>query len=153
MKTLANEHDKAAILLRLGRLRHDSVRRWGRMSAHQMVCHLSDGYRLLTGDRTTGPAATPLPRVMMRWIALYVPFRWPAGIPTTPELDQDGGGTRPAEFAADLAALEELLNEIATVRRGRFATDVHPIFGRMSETAWLRWGYLHADHHLRQFGV
>jgi hypothetical protein len=30
---------------------------------------------------------------------------------------------------------------------------VHPIFGRMSEAAWLRWGWLHADHHLRQFGA
>jgi hypothetical protein len=123
------------------------------MSAHQMVCHLSDGYRLLTGGRTTEPAATPLPRFMMRWIALYLPLRWPAGIQTTPELDQHGGGTRPAEFATDLAELEALIIEVSTPRRGRFATDVHPIFGRMSETEWLRWGYLHADHHLRQFGV
>ena len=29
----------------------------------------------------------------------------------------------------------------------------HPIFGRLSRTAWLRWGYLHIDHHLRQFGA
>jgi len=30
---------------------------------------------------------------------------------------------------------------------------VHPIFGGMSERAWLRWAYLHTDHHLRQFGT
>jgi hypothetical protein len=29
----------------------------------------------------------------------------------------------------------------------------HPIFGALSARDWLRWGYLHADHHLRQFGV
>ena len=29
----------------------------------------------------------------------------------------------------------------------------HPFFGAMSSSAWLRWGYLHMDHHLRQFGV
>jgi hypothetical protein len=28
----------------------------------------------------------------------------------------------------------------------------HPIFGPMSRENWMRWGYLHADHHLRQFG-
>jgi hypothetical protein len=28
----------------------------------------------------------------------------------------------------------------------------HPIFGRITRAEWLRWGYLHADHHLRQFG-
>ena len=153
MRTLARERDTAEILRRLRALRHDSARRWGRMSAHQMVCHLSDGYRLLTGDRTTQLAATPLPRFMMRWIALYAPVRWPAGILTTAELDQYAGGTRPADFDADVAELEQLLREIATVRRDRLDGHLHPVFGRMSESAWLRWAYLHADHHLRQFGV
>ena len=27
-----------------------------------------------------------------------------------------------------------------------------PMFGHMSEKDWMQWGYLHADHHLRQFG-
>lgn len=153
MKTLARERDKAEILRRLRALRQDSSRRWGRMSAHQMVCHLSDGYRLLTGERATQPAATPLPRLMMRWIALYAPIRWPAGIRTTPELDQDAGGSRPADFEADVAELEKRLEDLATDRRDSCAGHLHPIFGRMSESAWLRWAYLHADHHLRQFGV
>ena len=60
MKTLAHERDIADIVRRLGYLRHDSVRRWGRMSAHQMVCHLTDGCRMLTGERTPPAAATPL---------------------------------------------------------------------------------------------
>ena len=153
MRTLAREHDAADILRRLRALRHDSQRRWGRMSAHQMVCHLSDGYRLLTGERTTKLARTPLPRVMMRCIALYIPVRWPTGIPTTPDLDQDVGGTKPAAFDADVAELDRLLREVATDRRGRLGGHLHPLFGRMSESAWLRWAYLHADHHLRQFGV
>ena len=29
----------------------------------------------------------------------------------------------------------------------------HPLWGRMSEWEWGRWGYLHTDHHLRQFGA
>ncbi len=153
MKTLARERDCAEILRRVRELRHDSAARWGRMSAHQMVCHLCDGYRLRTGERTTQLAATPLPRFMMRWIALYAPVRWPAGIPTTPDLDQDGGGTRPASFDADLAELQRLLSEVAGEPHGRLAGDLHPLFGRMSGKAWRRWAYLHADHHLRQFGV
>lgn len=153
MRTLARERDKAEVLRRLRALRPDSERRWGRMSAHQMVCHLSDGYRLLTGERTTVLAATPLPRLIMRWIALYVPVRWPADIPTTPDLDQDCGGTRPADFHADVAELKQLLRKVATDRHRHLAGHVHPIFGCMSESAWLRWAYLHADHHLRQFGL
>jgi len=153
MRTLARERDTAEVLRRLRALRQDSDRRWGRMSAHQMVCHLSDGCRLLTGDRTTQLVATPLPRFMMRWIVLYAPVRWPAGILTTPELDQDAGGTRPADFDADVAGLEQLLRKVATDQRERLDGHLHPVFGRMSAWAWLRWAYLHADHHLRQFGV
>jgi hypothetical protein len=28
----------------------------------------------------------------------------------------------------------------------------HALFGPMSFDDWMRWGYLHTDHHLRQFG-
>ena len=154
MKTLARESDAAEILRRLRAVRPDSAGRWGRMSAHQMVCHLSDGYRLLTGKLTSPLAATPLPRQMMKWVALYVPVRWPKDIPTTPELDQAaGGGTRPIDFARDVAELEQLLATVVAERSARLTGIVHPIFGSMSEPAWLRWAYLHADHHLRQFGV
>jgi hypothetical protein len=118
-----------------------------------MVCHLSDSCRILTGLRHAGPAATFLPGPIMKWLALYLPMRWPAGIPTTSELDQEIGGTKPIEFAADIAELERLLDLITTDRRARVDGLVHPVFGRMSEADWLRWAYLHADHHLRQFGL
>jgi hypothetical protein len=29
----------------------------------------------------------------------------------------------------------------------------HPFLGKLSRAEWLRWAYLHMDHHLRQFGV
>jgi Protein of unknown function (DUF1569) len=153
MKTMAHDQDKAEILQRLTMLRSDSRRRWGRMSAHQVVCHLSDSCRILTGERTVRPVASPLPRPVMKWIALYLPLQWPKGIPTTPEVDQEVGGTKPLEFAADVTELRRLTEEITTHQRGRLAGQVHPIFGPMSESSWLRWAYLHADHHLRQFGL
>src|SRR5205814_616336 len=77
---------------------------------------------------------------------------WPAGILTRPEIDQEVGGTRPVDFASDLARLEELL-ALVTTRTPRVDWQVHPVFGRMSEAAWLRWTWLHVDHHLRQFGA
>jgi Protein of unknown function (DUF1569) len=154
MKTLARDRDKAEILERLRALQPTSTRRWGRMSAHQMVCHVSDCCRMLTGQRTVAEAPNRLlPRPVVRWIALYLPLRWPPGIHTTPELDQYGGGTRAVEFAADVAELAALLDEITTGPRRRLNGQRHPVFGRMSEADWLRWAYLHTDHHLRQFGV
>ena len=93
-----------------------------------------------------------LQRTIVKWIALYVPLAWPAGIPTRPEIDQELGGTKPVDFAQDVAQLEALLEYITTQPRA-FDWQLHPIFGEMSESACLRWGYLHVDHHLRQFGA
>jgi hypothetical protein len=153
MKTLAREQDKAEILRRLSSVRPDSVRRWGRMSAHQMVCHLGDCFRMATGEKPVSPATGVLQRTIVKWIALYLPLRWPAGtLKTRPEVDQEMSGTRPGDFAADVAELEALV-ELLAARTASFDRHPHPIFGRMSEAAWLRWGYLHMDHHLRQFGV
>jgi hypothetical protein len=152
MKTLARERDKAEILRRLRAVRPESARRWGRMSAHQMVCHLSDSFRMVAGQKPASHATGPLQRTVVKWIALYLPLRWPAGIRTRPELDQELGGTKPLEFAADVAELEALL-DLFTSSNGSFEGQLHPIFGRMSEARWLRWAYVHMDHHLRQFGA
>jgi hypothetical protein len=65
-------------------------------------------------------------------------------------MEQGNGGTAPTDFERDGA------NLLAIVRRfcdpGPVASIAHPFFGPMSRKEWMRWGYLHADHHLRQFG-
>jgi hypothetical protein len=151
MKTLARADDKAEILRRLETIHPGTRRQWGRMSAHQMICHLSDSFLAVTGQRHASPASGPLQRTLIKWIALYAPLKWPRGIPTRPEVDQETGGTPPSDFAADVAQLEMLL-ELITSRPGCFDGQQHPIFGPMSTSAFLRWAYLHMDHHLRQFG-
>jgi hypothetical protein len=117
-----------------------------------MVCHLNDSLLMAMNRRDVSYAISLPSRTIVKWIALYLPVRWPAGILTRPEVDQEAGGTRPGEFAADIAMQETLLNAVG-MRHGSVQRPVHPIFGRMSERDWLRWAYLHTDHHLRQFGA
>jgi hypothetical protein len=152
LKTLARQSDKDELVARLRGLRPDSVRRWGRMSAHQAVCHASDCLRMAMGQRPVSPSTDLFQRTVVKWVALYSPLRWPPGIQTRPEIDQQGGGTRPVDFAADVAELEALLERMRAPAT-RLDRSLHPMFGRMSNTDWLRWGYLHTDHHLRQFGA
>jgi hypothetical protein len=152
MKTIARPADKAEIIRRLKMLRPDCARRWGRMSAHQMVCHLSDAFRLVTHEKSASAATGIVQSTVIKWIALYAPFKWPPGVPTRPEMDQEVEGTRPGDFAADLAELESLLEMVSTAPKD-YSWPAHPMFGRMSESAWMRWAYLHVDHHLRQFGL
>ena len=151
MKTLARPDHLDEILSRLRTVRLHHVARWGRMSAHQMICHLADALHVANGERTVTPATGMVQRTIIKWIALYAPVRWPAGIPTPVEIDQEVGGTRPQEFAVDVARVESLLRRFAEERRA--TRPAHPVFGPMSRRAWLRWGYLHADHHFRQFGL
>jgi hypothetical protein len=152
VKTLASESDTTELLRRLRSLRADSARRWGRMSPHQMVCHMADSTRVALGELTVSRIDTLVNRTLIKWIALRSPFPWPPGIDTRPEIDQVlGGGTRPAVFADDVARLEVLTKRFVAERD--FTGRAHPIFGAMSNEDWRRWGYLHLDHHLRQFGV
>ena len=151
MKTLGRDCDRVEILQRLKGVRPDYVGRWGRMSAHGMICHLSDSLLMAAGRKPASQATGLLHRTILKWVVLYAPLKWPAGVPTRPEIDQEHGGTKPADFTEDMARLEALLEHVTRSEpQGR---PVHPIFGAMSEAAWLRWGYLHIDHHLRQFGA
>jgi hypothetical protein len=152
VKTLASPEYKAEILRRLETVRPDAPRRWGRMSAHQMVCHLHDSFLAVTGRRSASPATGLFQRTVLKWLALYAPLRWPPGVRTRPEIDQEIGGTPPGDFARDVADLE-LMVGLITSEPACFDGQVHPIFGRMTHGDWMRWAYLHMDHHLRQFGA
>jgi hypothetical protein len=152
MNTLAREETRAELVTRLRSARHDCVRQWGRMTAHQMVCHLSDTFRMALGEKPVRDASSLLTRTAIKWMALRAPFQWRPGIVTVPEVDQEGKGTPPTTFATDLEEAERLLLMVAS-RAGSATWPDHPVFGRMSEAEWLRWAYLHTDHHLRQFAL
>ncbi|MGD0295939.1 MAG: DUF1569 domain-containing protein [Bryobacteraceae bacterium] len=152
MKTLANLEDKQNTLERLARVQPDHRAHWGRMSAHQMLCHLNDSFLAVMGEKYVSPASGPLQRTVVKWVALYTPIPWPKGVPTRPEMDQLIGGTMPVEFERDQKALVTVIERFSNPKRN-FEWSPHPIFGNMPDPAWLRWGYRHTDHHLRQFGV
>jgi len=151
MRTLARSDDLTELRRRLHSVQPDSAARWGRMSAHQMICHLGDAMLVAANQKSVKPVSGPLQRTLVKWIALYLPVRWPAGIRTVTEIDQEVAGTKPQDFINDVRELEARLRRFADDRQAVCPT--HPIFGPMSRKAWLRWAYLHADHHLRQFGA
>lgn len=140
------------LLDRLQRLRPSAPALWGKMNVHQMVCHLNDAFELAMGMQTASEEVTFLNRTLVRWIALRAPMKWPQGVPTRPEMDQLVGGTPPAEFARDAATLAAAIQRFGKQPRD-FQLSRHPIFGDLTEWEWLRWGYLHVDHHFRQFGA
>ena len=152
MKTLLDAAVTAQTLDRLSRLQLNARGMWGRMNAHQMICHLCDSFRIGLGEREVSPASSALQRTLVKTLALRAPLPWPKGIQTRPEADQEIGGTPPVNFANDMRDLVEIIRRFAGHHRERHF-GAHPVFGAMSEWEWMRWGYLHTDHHLRQFGL
>ena len=149
-RMLDDAHCKAEIEARLRRLQSETSRLWGKMSAPQMVCHLSDSFHCAMGKKPLKMVRFSLWR-LTKWIALYGPLHWPHGVKTRPEVEQGKGGTPPVEFEADLQRLLASIERFTQSPR-EFEFLPHPMFGRMTERQWMRWGYLHCDHHLRQFG-
>ena len=148
MSTFAQPGAKAAVRQRIERLTPGTPRQWGRMTPHQMVCHLSDAYRISSGERNPKAIDNFLTRSIVRMVALHTPLTWPKGAKTVPEADQEQDGTKPAEWDRDL---EDLLCRIDSFRP--LEGHPHPLFGPLTVSEWNVWGFRHADHHLRQFGV
>lgn len=152
MKTLSDRNDRIEIQNRLRAVRPGSQRKWGEMTPHQMICHLTDAFHSCLGEREVRPASRWIPRTPFRWAALWVPMPWPHNVKGPQEWDPKAAGTQPKEFENDKKELKKLIDRFAKPPRG-FEWPAHPFFGRMSQTDWMRLGYLHLDHHLRQFGA
>ncbi len=151
MNSLQDPAATAAILRRLEGLRPESRRRWGTLTPGEMVTHLADSFRAGLGEREVSGARMPFAG-LMKWFAVDCPLPWPHGIATRPEVDPRRAGTRPIAFEGDVAALRTLITRYAAsgaALEGR----AHPLLGPLTAREWLTWGWRHADHHLRQFGL
>jgi Protein of unknown function (DUF1569) len=132
---------------RIAKLNPEEPARWGRMNARQMVVHLSDAFRMASGEIAVRPRHLPIRYPPLKQLVIYaLPF--PKGAPTAPELL----ARQPGDWPVDVAELQALLDRF--VASGPEKTvAAHPAFGRMTGRSWGVLVYRHMDHHLRQFGA
>ncbi|MBV8438346.1 MAG: DUF1569 domain-containing protein [Silvibacterium sp.] len=150
MRTLANADDAQLIVERLNTVRPDDAGRWGRMNSHQMLRHLAGSMRVPLGEiKVSDAEVRHLQRVVLKWAALYVPLKWRPNFPTRPEIDQCSLNPHLDDFEADQRTATVLSHRL---REAELEGKRHSYFGALTRADWLRWGWLHADHHLRQFG-
>jgi hypothetical protein len=145
MSTLHTKEVADGIKRRLQQLRPDSPRKWGRMSADQMLWHVNLAMELALG-RFSFSARPPLPRVLLRWMILNLP--WPRGAQTPPPFR---AGEQRYDFEQERVRCAALIDELAS-RSLEGAWPVHSLMGQMNGTEWSRLQAKHLDHHLRQFG-
>ena len=150
MISLADAGAVDTIVTRLNKLHDKRPRAWGKMTPHEMLCHLNDSFAGVLGERPISSAETWANRTIVKYVALHTSLTWPKGTPTRPEVDQTIGGTKPSDFARDREQTIALLRRFAAPEA---SYAKHPMFGALTRDEWMIWGYRHTDHHLRQFAL
>lgn len=150
MPTLLDPSVAHEISARIDRLRPDSLALWGKMNANQMVCHLTDAFKVALGDTPTTLRPGPLSSKLARWLIISVLPVPRARARTMREFKL----TAPQVWAKDVQTLKGHMERfIARAWEPNPQWNVHPAFGQLSTTEYGKLVAKHMDHHLRQFGV
>ena len=144
--TVAND-----VKARLAQLRPQTERRWGKMTAAQMLAHCSLSMQWAVGEVVPEQGALPA-RLIGRLVKPLVfrnedPLR--KNSPTAGSLivadERDLGKERDR--------LSRLIDKFAAGGAEGCTRNPHSFFGKMTPEEWAILTYKHLDHHLRQFGV
>jgi len=109
MNTVFDSGCPSTLIAHIRRLRPDSRRRWGRMSAPQMVAHLTDQMTHALGDAPTAPVPGILRNRLSRSLATYW-LPWPRGRLKGPP---EAFVTPPGNWPSDVERLVALVERMA----------------------------------------
>lgn len=151
MSNLLNPADCENILKRLSTLLPTSERRWGSMTAQQMLCHVTDQLRMALGELPAETFGTIFHRTILKKLVLMgMPI--PKGkVKTIPELDQHLSGTPTTTFDNDRNTLCQTMEKFLIAPEP--ALVPHAVFGALNKHEWGRLAYIHMDYHFKQFGI
>jgi hypothetical protein len=150
MRSLSKAQDFAEVERRLLSVQPGDPGLWGEMTVEQMLAHVAGAFRVGMGELPAGDVPRqPLRPQLMKFAALRLPMQWPQGLQTVGSLKVGAPAMQTAAFAEQRQMVLREMHRFA--RREQPRVD-HAMFGAMTYGDWMRWGYLHMDHHLRQFG-
>jgi hypothetical protein len=151
-KTIADPSVRSSLSFRILLLTPKAERRWGTMTAGQMLCHIAAGMEQALGRKEDEDASNLLLRTVGRVAILRILPKFPHGLPTSKAMSQTGVVADPSGFDASRDKALALLEECGAWPSDR-PMPTHPALGPLTnaERGILTWKHL--DHHLRQFGV
>jgi hypothetical protein len=150
MKNLYEPAAAQEIKDRLARLKPDSPRQWGKMTAAQAEAHCAVGLGWAVGDIV--PPRMFIGRLLGRFVKPLAlgddkPLR--RNSPTAPTLliaDQ-------RDLDVERERLCKLIDRFTAAGPAGCTKHPHSFFGKLTPDEWAILSYKHLDHHLRQFGV
>ena len=151
MKNLFDATVANQVKSRLGQLDPQSERRWGKMTAAQMLAHCSVSLQWAVGEAVPDKLSLPA-----RWVGRLIkpmvfrnddPMR--KNSPTAKSLivaDE-------RDFGKERDRLLRLIDKFEAEGPAGCTRNAHSFFGKLTPEEWAILMYKHLDHHLRQFGV
>lgn len=126
---------------------------WGKMTAQQMIEHLSDYMRIHSGKAAHTEIVTPPAQLewMRNFLETNKPFRENTKNPLMSELPA------PVRNVSKDVAVKELKEELkyffAVFEKDKLQVTRNPFFGDLNYEQNIQLLYKHASHHLKQFGL
>lgn len=151
MKNLFDAAVANEVKTRLGRLRPDSERRWGKMTAAQMLAHCAVGVQWAVGEVV--PDRLPLPARLIGRLVKPMVFRNEDPMRRNSPTAKGLIVADERDFGLERERLLGLIDSFAAGGATKCTRNPHSFFGKLPPEEWAILMYKHLDHHLRQFGV
>jgi hypothetical protein len=151
MKNLFDATAVNEVKTRLGKLKPQSERHWGKMTAAQMLAHCSVSVQWATGE--VKPDKGPLPARLLGRLVKPMVFRNDDPLRRNSPTAKSLVVTDERDLDHERARLSRLIDKFAAGGAAGCTKDPHSFFGKMKPDEWAILMYKHLDHHLRQFGV
>ncbi|PRY10112.1 uncharacterized protein DUF1569 [Pontibacter ummariensis] len=144
---------KPLLFDRVDRLTADTKGKWGKLTATQMIRHLSEANRLAFAEKPLPDRSSFLTRTLFKWMFLSnikPPGREKGKVQTFPEVDVVQLGLALEELEMEKARYKATVEHMIDAPS---LQPTHTLFGKMSRNDWGHLAYAHADYHLTQFGL
>jgi hypothetical protein len=151
MKNLFDATVANQVKTRLGKLEPQSERRWGKMTAAQMLAHCSVSMQWAVGELV--PEKGSLPARLMGRLVKPMVFRNEDPIRKNSPTARSLVVTDERDLDKERNRLSGLIDKFAAGGTAGCTRNPHSFFGKMTPEEWAILMYKHLDHHLRQFGV
>jgi Protein of unknown function (DUF1569) len=140
---------------RMAKLTEDTQPQWGIMKVNQMMRHIFEANKIITGEIKVPDKS----RLLMRTLFRYFVMR--AAVPSKrmreknpPRTFKDMDVVKTGIQAGDLETEKNnLLKQIVEISKMKQLAERHPLFGKMSHENWGYFMYSHLNYHLTQFGA
>ena len=136
---------------RLNKLNANSERKWGKMTAAQMLAHCSVAYEMFY-EPEKHPAAKGFKKFILKLLVKEIVVSEKAYKPngrTAPQFLI----TSEREFEKEKSRLIAYINKTQELGAAHFEGKESNSFGPLTQTEWNNSFAKHIDHHLKQFGV